>query len=166
MSKPRTDFAAILRTLVDSAVEFIVLGGVKAVLQGAPITTFDLEIVRSRSPDNLHRLERALEALNARCRDLAGRIIRPRAADLDTPGHHLPLTDFGPLDLPGAVGSGRTFGDLISHADELELGGMRVRVLDLETLIQVKEETGQLKDKAVLPILGQALSEKRKRLQQ
>jgi len=147
-------------------VEFIVVGGVGAVLQGAPITTFDLDIVHSRSPDNLHRLERALDALNACYRDLAGRIIRPRAADLDTPGHHLLLTDFGPLDLLGAIGSGRTFGDLLSHTDELELAGMRVRVLDLETLIQVKEETGQLKDKAVLPILRQALSEKKKRLQQ
>jgi len=151
---------------VDSGVEFIVVGGVGAVLQGAPITTFDLDIVHSRSPDNLHRLEGALDALNARYRDLAGRIIRPRAVDLDTPGHHLLLTDFGALDLLGAIGSGRSFGDLLSHADELELGGMRVRVLDLETLIQVKEETGHLKDKAVLPILRQALSEKRKRLQQ
>jgi hypothetical protein len=36
VSKPRTDFGAILRTLVDSGVEFIVVGGVGAVLQGPP----------------------------------------------------------------------------------------------------------------------------------
>ena len=39
-------------------------------------------------------------------------------------------------------------------------GGLEVRLLDLETLIAVKKETGHAKDKAVLPILRQTLKEK------
>jgi len=38
----------------------------------------------------------------------------------------------------------------------------RLRVLDLETLIAVKEEVGGEKDRAVLPILHRTLEEKRK----
>jgi len=41
--------------------------------------------------------------------------------------------------------------------------GVRIRVLDLETLIAVKEELGGDKDRAVLPILRRTLEEKRKR---
>jgi hypothetical protein len=39
--------------------------------------------------------------------------------------------------------------------------GIRIRVLDLETLIAVKEELGGEKDRAVLPTLRRTLEEKR-----
>jgi hypothetical protein len=42
-------------------------------------------------------------------------------------------------------------------------GGIRVHVLDLETIIHVKEQLGSEKDAAVLPILRQTLMERRKR---
>jgi hypothetical protein len=38
--------------------------------------------------------------------------------------------------------------------------GMAVRVLDLETLIAVKEELGHPKDVAMLPVLRQTLRER------
>lgn len=41
--------------------------------------------------------------------------------------------------------------------------GLRITVLDLETLIAVKEQVGGEKDAAVLPILRQTLIETRKR---
>jgi hypothetical protein len=44
----------------------------------------------------------------------------------------------------------------------LQVSGLRLRVLDLETLIKVKEETGHEKDKAVRPILRCTLEEKSK----
>jgi len=37
---------------------------------------------------------------------------------------------------------------------------VNVRVLDLETLIQTKEETAGEKDKAILPVLRRTLEEK------
>jgi hypothetical protein len=53
-SHPRSaDLSALLAALYDSKVEFIVVGGVAAVLQGAPITTTDLDIVHSRTPENV-----------------------------------------------------------------------------------------------------------------
>ena len=41
--------------------------------------------------------------------------------------------------------------------------GVVLRVLDLETLIAVKEELGFPKDTAVLPVLRQALKERSER---
>jgi hypothetical protein len=47
------DYLLILQTLADREVDFIVVGGVCAVLHGAPIMTFDLDVVHSRARDNL-----------------------------------------------------------------------------------------------------------------
>jgi predicted nucleotidyltransferase len=44
----------------------------------------------------------------------------------------------------------------------MKLGEFRVRVLHLETLIQLKEELGRDKDLAVLPTLRATLAEKRR----
>jgi hypothetical protein len=39
--------------LCDAGVEFIVVGGAAAVLQGVPVTTQDLDIVHRRTPEKL-----------------------------------------------------------------------------------------------------------------
>jgi hypothetical protein len=148
---------------VEHGVEFIVVGGVGAVLQGAPITTFDLDIVHSRTPANLNRLKKALLALDAHYRDFTGRVLRPKAADLDSAGHHLLLTHSGPLDLLGTIGTSAGYDELISHSTEMESAGMRLWVLDLETLIRLKEESTQAKDRAMIPVLRQTLLEKKSR---
>ena len=66
------DFLGILRGLVDHEVEFIVVGGVCAVLHGAPVTTFDLDVVHRRSPENIARLQAALAGLGAHYRGRPG----------------------------------------------------------------------------------------------
>ena len=60
-----SDFAEILTVLADHKVDLVVVGGVAATLQGAPITTFDLDIVHSREEVNLDRLTAALRELEA-----------------------------------------------------------------------------------------------------
>ena len=42
-------------------------------------------------------------------------------------------------------------------------GGLSAQVLNLETLIAVKEEVGGEKDRAILPILRRTLEESRRR---
>jgi len=49
MSGIRTDFIGLLQTLKKHNVEFIIVGGASAALQGAPISTLDLDIVHQRS---------------------------------------------------------------------------------------------------------------------
>lgn len=46
MQNTTSDFLEILRTLSEYKVDFIVVGGVCAVLHGAPMTTFDLPLRR------------------------------------------------------------------------------------------------------------------------
>ncbi len=161
MTAPKPDFLAILRTLVEHHVDFIVVGGVCGVLHGAPISTFDLDLVHSRQPGNVERLLAVLETLEARYRTPGARERRPDQSHLSSLGHPFLMTRWGPLDLLGAVGLGRGYNDLLPETTEMVLGAeLRVRVLNLRTLIRIKEETAHLKDKAVLAILRQTLEEK------
>ncbi len=151
-------FAELLADLHDHGVEFIVVGGVAAVLEGAPISTFDLDIVPRWSLENIDRLAGALEALDALYR---GRNIRPTRDRLESPGHHLLETRLGALDVLGTVSPSRAFEDLEPSTVEYEVEGRRYRVLDLATQIDVKRHLGRDKDKAVLPMLERTLARKR-----
>jgi predicted nucleotidyltransferase len=160
------DFAAILRVLVEHGVDFIVVGGVCGVLHGAPIATFDLDVVHSRTSENVDRLLAALEALDARYRGQGQRRIKPQRSHLSSPGHQLLITQAGPLDLLGVIGDGLTYPDLLTQSAEMEVGsGIRIRVLNLDALVTIKEELGREKDKAVLAVLRRTLEESSKRNQ-
>jgi hypothetical protein len=62
---PRARFAEILRLLATNEVEFVVVGMTAGVLQGAPVTTIDLDVVHRRDPENVARLLRVLRNLDA-----------------------------------------------------------------------------------------------------
>jgi predicted nucleotidyltransferase len=157
-------YFAVLQTLADHGVAFIVVGGVSAVLRGAPINTFDLDVVHFTEPENVDRLLAALTELEAFYRFQPERRMKPDASHLGSPGHQLLMTKFGPLDLLGAIGKARSYRDLLPDAGEMDLGeGVSVRVLGLETQIAVKEEIGGEKDLAALPILRHTLEESRRR---
>ena len=162
ISKP--DFRQILRTLRAHRADVIVVGGVGAVLQGAPISTFDLDLVHSRKADNVARLLDALDEIDAYYRIQPERKQKPLASHLSSPGHQLLMTRFGPLDLLGSIGHSHRYEDLLPECIEMEVGeGVRIRVLNLETLIAVKGETARDRDVAVLPILRRTLEEQRRR---
>jgi hypothetical protein len=157
-------FIATLRALYGGRVDFILVGGVAAVLNGAPIDTFDVDVVHSREAANIDRLLPVLEGLDAVYRMQPERRLRPSASHLSSPGHQNLITRYGPLDLLGTIGRDLGYHDLIPHSAELAISQeLRIRVLDLETLIAIKEELGGEKDRAVLPILRRTLEEMRKR---
>jgi hypothetical protein len=151
----------MLRVLLEHRVDFIVVGGVGAVLQGAPIMTFDLDIVHSTEATNIERLAAALESLDACYRMQPERKIKPQASHLASPGHQLLMTRLGPLDVLGTIGLGHVYGELIQKAIAVQIAeGMSVPVLELSSLIAIKEETAGEKDQAVLPVLRQTLRER------
>lgn len=161
MPRAPTDFAAILAILRRHRVRFVLVGGVAAVIEGAPIATFDLDIVPDRDPSNIDRLVAALVELKAHYRHRPD--IRPAPETLRGPGHHLLMTRCGPLDVLGIVGNQRDFAALLPHAHRRVLGRTHINVLDLETQIAVKEELGFAKDRAVVPILKATLRERRRK---
>jgi len=144
-------------------VELILVGGVAAVVQGAPIHTFDLDIVFLKTDENLARLLAALQEIDARYLDPAGRHIVPDAEKLASFKMHQLVTALGPLDVMETIGAGMSYGDLVHDAQISEVAGMNVRVLGLETIILSKEQANRDKDRATLHVLRQTLRMKQER---
>jgi hypothetical protein len=165
MPESSPKFLDLLRPLAEAGVDYIVVGGVAAVLQGAPVTTFDLDIVHCRDPENLDRLLGVLRSLDAHFRGHPERRLEPELHHLASSGHQLLLSNAGPVDFLGTIDGGRDYEDLVDHSVvlELETEPIRIRVLDLETLIGVKERLGRPKDQAVLAVLRATLSESKRR---
>src|SRR5436309_12938149 len=154
-------FAEIVEVLSRHRVELILVGGVAAILEGAPVSTLDLDVVVQPTPEDRQRLLDALEELHARYLDPAGRHVVPDAGKLETLRIHRLVTDFGPLDILDSIGDGLTYKDLTGETSPYELGGMTVRVLNLATIIRSKEAANRDKDRAVLPILRRTLQLKK-----
>lgn len=142
-------------------VEFVIVGGVAAVFEGAPIVTLDLDVVYERSLTNRRRLAAALAEINARYNDPAGRPIVPDVNRLRTLKTHLLLTDLGGLDLLASIGDGLGYEDLVARSNVFGVAEMSLRVLELATVIETKEFANRDKDRAVLPILRRTLDLKR-----
>lgn len=160
MNPANVDFTAALSALTRHEIQFIVVGGVSASLEGAPIVTFDLDVVHERSPENIAKLFGALDELKACYRHRPG--IKPDESHLASDGHQLLSTIHGPVDFLGAIGRGLTYERLLPFANAVLVEGVgEVRVLRLDKLIEIKEEVGDEKDRAMLPILRRTLAEKR-----
>ena len=159
----RARYADTIRLLAEHDVEFIVVGMAAGILHGVPLTTLDLDIVHRRTPENVARLLTVLRKLRATFRADARRL-SPNESHLIGPGHQLLETTNGDLDCLGTVGHETTYEDLLESTVEVAFpGGVRVRVVDLETLIELKRQAGRPKDLAAIPHLLGALDEQRRR---
>jgi len=151
----------VLRAFVEADVEFVLVGGLAAVLNGAPVHTFDVDIVHSREPANAERLLAVLDVLEAVFRAQPERRLKPTLSHVSGPGHLNLLTRFGPLDVLGSIGRGLVYEDLLPDTAVLDIGSSTtIRVLTLEKLIELKQELGGEKDRAMIPILRRTLREK------
>src|SRR5580700_10633737 len=88
-----------LRLLSENQVDYILVGGLAAVLQGVPVSTFDVDIVHSREALNIHRLLAVLETLDAVFRMQPDRRLKPNASHLSGEGYVNLVTRLGILDV-------------------------------------------------------------------
>lgn len=153
---------AIFATLERHRVRYVLVGGVAAILHGAPHVTTDVDVVPEEGQENLERLSAALKELNARIR-IAG---EPRGVPFDHSGDALSrvriwnlVTDQGDLDITFAPSGTRGYDDLIRDAQRMSVRGTPVPVASLADVIRSKEAAGREKDRPVLPVLRRLLEE-------
>ncbi len=138
--------------------EFILVGGVASVLQGAPVTTFDVNVVPRRTEENISRLMQALESIKAHYRHSSDRNLRPGLSHPATPGHQLLITKFGPLDVLGMIGSNHGYDELSVHAEPMDLGdGTQIMVVSLPPVNPEQIRSGHPKVQSTLEILRETL---------
>ena len=155
-----TDFAALLRALVEGKVEFVVIGGMAAVAHGSAHVTVDLDVVYERSEANIARLAAALAPLAPYLRGAPPGL--PFRFDPPTirAGLNFTLTTAaGDLDLLGEATGAGTYERLTSHCIEREVFGYSCRFVDLPMLIHLKRAAGRPKDLERLAELEALLEE-------
>jgi hypothetical protein len=117
------------------------------VLQGAPVTTFDIDALVKVDAANTDRLAKVLAILDARYRE--HRELRP--------------TNSGPFDVLGFIGGGRRYEDVADSARRMSVGDLTIRVLSIESLIADKKALGRDKDLVVVRFLEAVLDRQRGR---
>ncbi|MBL9045547.1 MAG: hypothetical protein JNM83_28320 [Myxococcales bacterium] len=164
MSRLEENWTELLARLAAAKVEFVVVGGVAAILNDVVYRTDDIDVVHRRTPENIERLMGVLDSLDAHFRnDLMRRKLRPRPSDLAGHGHLLLRTTLGKLDVLCEISGQRGYEELAPHAREIVERDLRVLALDLPMLIQVKTEAGRDKDFQAIPLLLATLEERKKR---
>lgn len=78
--------ADLISILAKHEVEFIIVGGMAAVLRGTPVNTFDLNVVYERSTSNIERLLHALDEFQAIMRAPLSRFHPKAKSPLAHPG--------------------------------------------------------------------------------
>lgn len=141
------DPLAVLHVLRDREVEYILIGGVAAVLQGSPLPTYDVDITPAPGARNRSRLQAALVDLEATA--LGGG--RSLAAETVS-SFYSPL---GHIDIHHHPAGFARYGELRrgSRTTELERG-LIVRVASLRDIIRSRLAAG---DDRQLPALEAAL---------
>lgn len=142
-----SDFRDLLRRLSDTGVEYILIGGVAAVIHGSARLTEDLDIVYRRSAENIDRVALALKPTNPYLRGAPPGL--PFRWDRETIvcGLNFTLTtDLGPLNLFGEIPGGGGYDELRQAAAPVSAFGVECLCLGLEQLIQVKRAAGRPKD--------------------
>ena len=151
------NLGAILEGLLEAGIDFILVGGLAAVVQGVPVTTMDVDIVHNRSPENIAKLVAFLKSIEAFHRRPDDKVIEPKEGDISGTGHVLFTTRLGALDVLAVIEEGRAYEDLLEHTVEIDYRAHTIRVLDLEMLTQLKRNSTNAKDIQRLPIFEETL---------
>ncbi len=155
----------MLAALADCEVQFVLIGGLAAVLYGDVGVTVDVDVVPERSRDNLGRLARALVGLQARIRtegEPEGLVFDCSAAffyNLAPDAIVNMTTESGDLHVTFRPSGTQGFADLRRDAIEIEAGDqLQILVASLEDVIRSKEAAGRERDRLALPRLRRLLA--------
>ncbi|HEY0968009.1 MAG TPA: nucleotidyltransferase [Opitutaceae bacterium] len=141
------DFSTLLRRLAEAGLDFVIVGGFAAVTHGSSYVTRDVDICAVLTAENVAKLRKALADWNPR-----HRLTPQRLSFLHHPQPGIPIenlyleTDKGVVDVLSSILGIGDFERLKQTADEIDVEGMRFRVMSLNDLIVAKEALGREKD--------------------
>jgi predicted nucleotidyltransferase len=158
------DLERLFTALAENKVEYVLIGGLAAVLHGSPFPTEDADITPRRSPDNLTNLVAALKELRARIRTdqvPEGLPFSFDSTSLAAANVWNLTTDAGDLDISFTPDGTDGYLDLMREATEVPLAGVRVWVSSLSDVVRSKQAANRPKDQRVLPALRKLLNRDR-----
>lgn len=157
-----TEFKKLIQVLLESQVEFIIIGGAAATAHGSARLTLDLDILYRRSDENISNLVHALRPFSPYLRGAPPGLPFVWSAETIRSGLNFTLiTSIGAIDLLGEVTGGGNYESMQLETTPLELFGFRTKCLTLDALIRIKRACGRPKDLEVIAEL-EALKQERK----
>jgi hypothetical protein len=153
----------LLARLTDAGVEYVIVGGIAARLNGSTLPTEDLDVCCRMTPENMARFIAAIGDLNPVSRGDPRKIPMPRDPHvLATYNTLLMNTDLGILDLLREITGVGDFDAVLRESVVMEVEGRPTRALNLDALIASKRALGHEKDKLALHYL-EAAKQRRER---
>jgi predicted nucleotidyltransferase len=153
-----------LKVLLESNIEFVLIGGFAGVVHGSTQVTRDLDICGLISESEVQKLRMALKDLHPRHR------MNPnfKPSFLEEPKTIKGLnniyleTDLGVLDIISKVSGVGSFEEVKARAIEISIFKHKCKVISIEDLILAKEKLDREKDKIVVKELREILKLRKK----
>jgi predicted nucleotidyltransferase len=148
---------SVAKALREQGLEAVLIGNAGAAVQGAPVTTLDIDFFIRKTPANITKLKRLAKSLGA-----------------------VVLTPFYPvsglfrltrdddalqLDFMTTIHGVRSFNSVRSRATAIDIQGESLWVAALADIIASKRAAGRPRDRAVLDVLEATLKQKEKEAQ-
>lgn len=149
-AEPMLKLAA--RVLSKHRLDAVLIGNAAAALQGAPVTTIDLDFFIRRTPGNVRKVQRIAEHLRTTVEQPfypASNLYRVRRS-----------SDNLQLDFMMTISGIRSFEGVRARSSTVVFGGHPLRVASLEDIIRSKTAANRPEDRAVLPVLRRTVKER------
>lgn len=152
------DLRSLLQALHEQGIEFVVIGGVAVGAHGYIRATADLDVVPDPDPENLDRLVKTLDSLEATLPTASDRRFDPsQDARIVRRGDNVTAeTAFGGLDVIQLAQGVPSYSQLMADAVESDLLGVPVRVCSLARLREMKQAQDRAQDRADLENLPES----------
>jgi hypothetical protein len=144
----------LARALRATQLEAIVIGNYASMLNGAPVTTMDIDLLVRDTPLNRRKLARF-------AREIGGASPSPvsELSKVESIEGGLPV----PVEVHfDRISGGLTFAAIRSRAEVVKVSDEELKVAALSDVIRSKEAADRPKDRAVLPILRDTLAVRKK----
>ena len=149
MSGLIVDLRGLLRRLHEHDVDYVLFGALAMVFYGYVRNTEDLDIAIDPEPENLDRVTEWLQSIDAMLKLNPSRPFGARERwGMQKGSNATVVTSLGQVDVVQQLPGMPEWPQLIAEAELYEIEGMRVRVMNRRTLIELKRLRGSNQDLA------------------
>jgi len=147
------NLSELMRRLVSSQVEFVLVGGFAAVAHGVTLVTRDVDICCRFNEANLLLIQEAFADLHPVHRSRPDLPLQLTSEQCSMLKNLYLKTDLGVVDCLGEVLGVGHFDEVLKNSVEVELPYGKCRILDIDALIRAKEAMNRNHDKITVMLL-------------
>ena len=156
------NLSELMRRLIVSNVEFVLVGGFAAVAHGVTLVTRDVDICCRFTETNLMRIQKAFTDLHPVHRPRTDLPLNLTPEQCKTLKNLYVKTDLGNVDCLSEILGVGDFDEVFRQATEVELPSGKCRILNIDQLIRAKEAMNREHDRITVKHLREIQKRKAK----